>query len=145
MARAHTRRLKGRCRVEILIESNLKLVSDANGWSLRSYRPLIKGPRVGTLDWAEDGHYDTLQWALIGAHKRLLSMGKGVADLGQLARRIEETDRKLLSLASQAMEVQLGGPLPGYAEENPWQPEAPPPPRRTRSSQQIVAQNGRKP
>ena len=106
--------------MEILIEKNVKLVSDKDGWKLLVYRPLTKGPRAGQPDWAEDGHFDTLQWALVGAWKTLLAAGRGKADLAALARRVEAVEKRLLELGKSAMDLALGDA--GGGPHDPWQP-----------------------
>lgn len=93
--------------MEIVIAKDIKLVSDQNGrWTLRTFRPLTKGPRAGQKAWAEDGTYDTLQWALRGAAKRLLTKGQGTATLEQLASKLEKIEFKLTMLGKQALDFE---------------------------------------
>lgn len=90
--------------MKIVLDSSWRLSAERDGsWMLEHYRPLIKGPRRGELDWAQEGSYDTLGWALHAAWRKMVHDGRAdaQASLAQLARRVMEVEKRLLEVASQ--------------------------------------------
>lgn len=113
--------------MQIQVDHKFRLSTTKSGWSVQQLRPLVKGPRTGQVEWADEGHYDTLQWALVGLWRLMLHEGHGQATLPQLAARVDEVERRVMELGDKLSpkipsldSMQPGKRISDVRELSPW-------------------------
>lgn len=80
----------------VKVDHKFRLRTDRSGWTIQQKRPLLKGPRAGEVEWADEGHFDTLQWACVGLYRLMLHEGAGEVQLAQVAKRVDEVERRIM-------------------------------------------------
>lgn len=103
----------------IHIDSHFRVRSQGSRWEVLQYRPAKKGPKQGKMGWYVEDTYDTLPWALRGAHRLMISAGRGDASLAQLAARIEQAEESVMNAARAAL-AEAGPQAADFLKKGPW-------------------------
>lgn len=116
--------------MKITLDKNWRLsATKEGGWDLEHFRALTKGPNKGNVTWAQEGHYDTLGWALHGAWRHMVHNGRSeaTASLKQLIERVHQVEARLLEIAAQVPQLppepEAPAPKPAARRRenvNPW-------------------------